>query len=209
MTKKILLTVIGLMLLALPLSCVISDVPLGTDLALGTADIVSNDKETDDILTSVEEEDLTMPDDFLDGFYIQYLILGSYIFDTKHNKMGVYTFGGYVSVDYHMPREKLQEIYDFIIQYDIKSYSSTDLITRDDGLKHTPDFEILIVFRLDGEVYSIRLEGSAILEDWRTPPEWMAMPEKHLNLRSFCNLLSQIFGDTDEYKSLPQGMLRI
>ncbi|MCL2706755.1 MAG: hypothetical protein FWE97_01115 [Dehalococcoidia bacterium] len=72
MTKKLLLTVIGLMLLALPLGCVISDVPLGTDLALGAEGVVPNDEEANDILASLDEEDLAMPDDFLDGFYIIY-----------------------------------------------------------------------------------------------------------------------------------------
>jgi len=188
MLKKLSVAV-GLILLALPLGCVLSTPFVD---------------EVTDILTSEDVESLAMQDDFLDGFYIifSYYAPNSMkpMLDTKNNIIGVMTYSGYVSVDYCMPLEKLQELHNFIIQYDIKSYSSPDLLAREDGVMLIPTIHSGITFSLDGEIYSIWFDESVV------DPASRNLPEKYHNLRSFIVLLEQPYLHTNEYKSLPAGV---
>jgi len=200
MLKKLLLTGIGLMLLVLPLGCVLSEALIDADDALAEIGAPSNEsEETNDLTTPLEEEDLAMPDDFLNGFYI--IVWETHSFgpslDTKNNKIGVDTFKGYVSADYCMPREKLQEIYDFITQYDVKSYNGLGLITREDIWITTVLYHV-VVFCLDGEVYSIRFDSTIAAHS-------RDLPEQYHNLRAFSDLIGRVCFGIEEYKSLPPG----
>jgi len=199
MLKKLLLTVIGLMLLVLPLGCVLSEASIKDDVALGAEGVVTNDKETDNALAPVEEEDLAMPDDFLNGFYI--IVSDPYgggpFLDTKNNKVGNGSRKEYVSVDYYMPREKLQEIYDFITLYDIKSYSGQGLMTIA-GYWFSPMVYCEIEFCLDGEVYSILFDSIVVAP-------FIDFPEQYRNLRAFADLMGRINSGIEEFKSLPPG----
>ena len=80
------------------------------------------------------QDSLVMPDDFYfiyetGELSVDYLLVN---LDTKNNIIGAMgsapTFGSeYYYVDYYIPRDRLQELYEDIIRFDIKSYSSSEI----------------------------------------------------------------------------------
>ena len=199
MLKKLSLVAVGVMLLALPVGCVLSDVLVDNDVdvVLDELGTISDESNTDDgELHGISDfvENTTVPEDFLNGFFIHYYAAGLSL-DTRSNKIKnrcIYPYGE-VSVDYYMPREKLQELHDFIIQYDIKSYSGPDMIKSEDVHMH-PQIYVVISFRLDGEFYPIIYEASILLSG------------EYDNLGLLNSLICQIILNSEEYKSLPPGM---
>ncbi|MCL2678916.1 MAG: hypothetical protein FWF18_01250 [Dehalococcoidia bacterium] len=193
------------MLFTLPLGCVLSNAPIDTDTARGAEGAVPTNKETG-------EDDLAMSEDFLDGFYIIYEFgysLGKLKpeLDTKNNIIGKNTYyDGHYSIDYTVPKDKLQEIYDLIIQYDIKSYSSPELIAREDGVTVTPNRYHRITFCLNGEIYSVFCDASVLSMSHFNPP--FALPEKYHHLTIFYSKFARVYVyDTDEYKAFPDAWI--
>jgi len=166
---------------------------------------MQNKIENSDSLSPDISVGSSLSDDFLNGFYIFYST-GQFSFDTRNNKMGKECISpfGYIYVDYYMPREKLKEIYDFIIQYDIKSYSGSALIALED-VWMSPSVNCTIEFYLDGEIYSFCYNSVVCYIDVNNPN--ISFPEKYLNLRAFDRLIVQSLDYPEEFNSLPPGIL--
>jgi len=114
----------------------------------------------------------TMPDDFYIVYERESGIRLETLLNTKNNIIGEFekrTFTGfydYVAADYYISRDKLQGIYDFIIQHDIKQYNSSRLLTSFDdfGIRATVDpyYRGKITFCINGEVFSILYDATYI-----------------------------------------------
>jgi len=105
------------------------------------------------------------------------------LLDTKNNIVGLVTNMGiafcdndvsgpwieatkmeYILLDYCIPLKTLQEIYGLIIQYDIKSYSSPSLLTRED-IRSDVESYVKITFCINGEIFNIFYDDSYIGEE--------------------------------------------
>jgi len=160
MVRKLALIVLALMLATLSLGCT----PGATS---GTP--------------STEDSDQTMPDDF----YIIYETHGASdvppsfspeklvtLLNTKDNVAGTYgywyngsewIFGdGWFLSRYYIPHEDLRDIYSAIIDYDIKSYSSPDVLTGD-GFEDFLVAYYRITFCANGVIYQITFSPLALI----------------------------------------------
>ena len=155
MLRGLVLTILVLILPAVPVGCT-------TNVASGIP---------------TEGNTTTIPDDFYIIFEVQYSTQNDFVFspdklvtlfDTKNELIGETIY--YWSYDqshlisewflysHRMPRKYLQEIYDAIIEYDIKSYSSSDVLV-DDPPRQT-DY-CRITFRANGEMYQVTFGDGA------------------------------------------------
>ena len=164
MLKKSSFIVVALVIPVLLIGCAL-DVPpeLVVDKPIDVVDkpIDVVDKPIDNIDYSI------MPDDFWiifeqGRYFFQPLVP---LLDTKNNircSQYVYDKPEYlVFLEYNIPREKLQEIYDSIIRYDIKSLSTTETMLL--PMPHPyiladPPMLRRITFCMYGEIYSIYYE---------------------------------------------------
>jgi len=128
--------------------------------------------------------------------------------DTKDNRIGLWGYEyksgdgarlhRYYFIKYHMPQKRLQELYNDIIKYDIKSYSSPDVLgDRYDDYFH--ESYSRITFRINGEIYTVTVY-SMLFDD---PERWYLHVNVY-NLWAFTNLLySKYYEDTKEYQTFP------
>jgi len=97
-----------------------------------------------------------IPVDPLADFYITYettWLSSDYgtLLDTKRNIIGKPLGKDFAYADYCLPVANLQTLYDAVVEYDIKSYSSPDLITIEDTTV-SPQIYFRITIGLNGEV---------------------------------------------------------
>ena len=125
--------------------------------------------------------------------------------DTKNNIIGGWgatweagrARSKYLYVDYHMPQNRLQELYDDIIKYDIKSYSGRGILG--DDLPHPAHLSFArATFQIDGEVYSITYMNT-IFAQWDKP--W-AMEEFDNLCMFFIKVTNYYLVDTDAYRAI-------
>jgi len=148
-----------------------------------------------------------MPDDFYfvyeEGFSPNTL---NTLLDTKNKIVGKdLVSNGYISTAYDIPQENLQGIYNLIAQYDIrvysnqnryhvKSYFDSDWLTVK-GVWISPTFLYKFTFCIDGEIYEIKCDCSAL---------WYPMDKKYDNLAAFDRIIrSDFYMNTPEYQSFP------
>jgi len=88
-------------------------------------------------------------------------ILGSYYANYTDASTG-YKYRGYACTNYYMPPEHLKAIYNYLILYEIKSFSRPKIITGVTGM--TPELAMWIrfTFQIDGEVYSVLCDGTVM-----------------------------------------------
>jgi|GEM_PF-2477028 len=136
----------------------------------------------------------TVPDDF----YIIYTTSwdlagynGMVLLDTKNNIIGnpLGPPDVYASTDFFIPCNDLQTIYDAIIEYDIKSYSTLNPSTFPPV---TPTIDFEITFCLEGNIYLVKFTNLINSLSWSYP-----------DLAAFVRLLNDYYRNTDECKSLP------
>ena len=131
-------------------------------------------------------------------------------FDTRNNiigrSRGDHTFGyETISKKYYMPQERLQELYDDIIKYDIKSYSGPGVIGNRREETGAQNYFIRLTFRLDGRVYIVTSDDTAS-SVWPPFLGVYGLPEEYHNLCIFQNkLFGYYYADTDEFRSFPEG----
>jgi len=138
----------------------------------------------------------TVPDDFYIIYETSWFSPDRFVtlLDTKNGVLGKpLSPNDYVSTGFYASCEYLQAIYDGLIQYDIKSYGSPDLLV-DGYWVMTPRLFYKITFSLNGETYMIFCDNSVFT--------WLA-EEKYQNLRFFKSLLDEYYRNTDEYQALP------
>jgi len=127
------------------------------------------------------------------------------VFDTQNNVMGIWGrelklddcsegdkcyVPKYFYIDFYMPQSRLQELYDDIIRYDIKSYSELGIISNPDRMSVHPTY-FKLTFRISGMMYSITGCDSVCASGIG-------------NLCAFGGLITnKYYVDTDEYQSFP------
>jgi len=151
--------------------------------------------------------------DFAEGIGIVMLdtennVIGSWGRTESEHEPGKY-YTKYCYIDYHIPLDLLQELYDDIIKYDIKSYSGPDVLI--DKTVGVIDY-FRITFRINGEVYSVFAEDSVcrprfVYED-DIPPHLRDGPitqaiaaDKNVNLCTFLKLIINKYYDNDAYRT--------
>jgi hypothetical protein len=93
-------------------------------------------------------------------------------------------------VDYYMPQDRLRELYNNIINYDIQLYSSPGMLT---GGFTSVQSCFRFTFRMNGEIYSITVLDYA--------------PAGYQRLRIFHEIvMNKYFTDTDEGRLLRSGL---
>ena len=116
------------------------------------------------------------------------------LLDTRSNIIGK-PLGpsDYVYTTYYISCEYLRAIYDGVVAYDIKSYSSPDLL-KSDNVVVVPRMYYKITFWMNGEVYSIFCDNSI----------FATFEEKFLDLSLFkSRILDYYHTNSDEYKAFP------
>jgi hypothetical protein len=121
------------------------------------------------------------------------------LLDTKAGIIGKLGHNTYNTASYSIPNELLNEIYDLIVQYNIKSYSSPDLICIVPG--RLDSFYWRITFRVDGEVYSVWFDSTVNVTS-SPDPAINELIEKYRNLGLFYKSLTHLILSIDEYQSL-------
>jgi len=164
-------------------------------LAPGCAEMVPS--ASSDIMPSSAITNI--PGDFYIIYEIMYLPFNNdYTFspdyfrtalDTRSNIWGDRTFdyaGSYQIADwtllpYHMPHKDLQDIYNAILEYNIESYNSSDVLTNDSLPSFLHDY-YRITFCLNREIYSVTFGGIEF-----------GYQEEYASLVAFHNMLSKIW----------------
>lgn len=185
---------------------------------------ISDEYETTDMTDILNEPDAfdetVMPDDF---YFVFESSGGEVMLDTKNNIIGkIPAKGGcipipkhliipgmfdYVSTDYYISNDNLQEIYFSIIKYNIREFASHN---EDDSdlflwMIHdycsTANYQMKIKFFVDGNLYSVWFDSSILgASDDRI------YAENHLysGLILFVRYLWDFYSNTEEYKSFPE-----
>ena len=139
----------------------------------------------------------TMPDDFYITYETAWHNFDSpvMLLDTKNNIIGTKLGpNDYAFADYYISPEYLQAIYDGIVKYDIKSYSSPNLL-KADNIAVTPRVYYKMTFQVNGEIYSVFCDNSVV---------WQSSEKKFRNLESFkSKILDYYYENADEYKAFP------
>ena len=113
------------------------------------------------------------------------------LLDTKNNAIS--TRGIDYSIDFYIPCEDLQTIYDAIIAYDIPLLSGPDVLT-DPNVVAVPQWFHRLTFCLEGVVYSVSYDNAIA---------WPDVSKLYPDLTSFHSMLDDYYRNTDEYESLP------
>ena len=164
-----------------------------------TTRIISQPITTTRTVTAAIRCNKTVPDDFdiiYETSWGSHDTPGDFmvLLDTKNNVIGkpLTPPDRYISTDFYISCEDLQALYDAIIKYDIKSYSSPDLLTIE-GIWGYPSPYYRISFHMDGEFYSVLFDSLVVSNDFGYTQ----------NMTDFNSFLRVYYWNTNEYKSLP------
>jgi len=112
------------------------------------------------------------------------------LLDSKNNVIG--TLSSANTVDFCIPCEDLQVIYDALIDNDIKSLCRPEVLVDLYFILH-PRFFYKLTFCLDGEVYSVSYDNAVV--SWNSA----AYPD----LRTFHGILDTYYLNKNEHQSYP------
>jgi len=145
---------------------------------------------------------------FFEGYFLVMLdtknnIIGGWGRTESEREPGNY-YSKYCHLDYHMPLDRLQELYADIIKYDIKSYSGPDVLI-DETVGSAGDYA-RITFRINGEVFSVTANDSVcttrVVGEPGGPVTMTHSTDEFDNLCTFCSIvINKYIMDNDAYRS--------
>ena len=125
------------------------------------------------------------------------------LLDTKNNTLGTcyanyvdaftgHPYKGYACIEYFIPPEHLKAIYNYLVLYDIKSYSGSEVITGVHGMNLESTVWLRYIFQMNGEVYSVQFDGTVL----NGPNFWYS------KIWEFARILDGFYYYTDVLQSL-------